>query len=494
MADSLVPPEVRTFMEKARSEGWSDEEIVDYVKVHNAPQTPIREPTSFKGGFEKGLKEQFSPAAMLGRAKDAVVGEASQFVHSLNPFGIVGAIQAKDSADHTPLTPPSTEEARGMLDNVMHPGRALSAADTQMMTAGVAPDAPENIGRLAGATGAAEVMSRPMETLSGANAAVRGVAKAPAGVVRLANKAASGTMRALDNNPALSMAAGAGIGYYEGGIPGALIGAVAGPKGTKALRMLGKLAGDEKAAPTATAQPRARASAKAPKEVRTVDAIPVDEPIDGIIVGESGGRPALPPGRRVFEQPVGRPLSDDPSFVRSVPAQPGQAVPPQAPPQRLGLPPKPKDPIITAPPADTSGITVTSAKKTDLPVRDPKTGRMKRVFTSESAGDTPKTPVSTPEKPALQSKVQELSGKGHGAEEIADQLKDDPALKGKSKTERINLVREARGGPSGEMPGRAKQAIDQALAKLKTADEKRAYLMRAPNAAAYDYIKGRIGL
>jgi len=231
---------------------------------------------------------------------------------------------------------------------------------------------------------------------------------------------------------------------------------------------------------------------------KTVNAVPVEStpsapPVkDGVVVGETDTRPALPPGRRIFDRPAGNDLANDPSFVRGVPADPAQKIPtPQ--PQRLGLPPKPET-IITPPPADTSGITVTSAKKTDLPVRDPKTGRMKRVFTSESTTTTPSTPTSTPEKPAIQSRVQALTDKGHGAEEIADQLKDDPAFKGKSKNERINLVREMRGGPSGQMPARAKQAIDQALSKMKTAEEKRAYLLRAPNAVAYDYIKSRIGL
>lgn len=97
--------------------------------------------------------------------------------------------------------------------------------------------------------------------------------------------------------------------------------------------------------------------------------------------------------------------------------------------------------------------------------------------------------------PSLKQEVERLSGEGLDAKAIADRLKDHPELaKATSKQERTNLVREARGGPSGQIPARAKAAIDEAIGNLKTTEEKRAYLMRAPNGQVYDYVKAKLGL
>lgn len=97
--------------------------------------------------------------------------------------------------------------------------------------------------------------------------------------------------------------------------------------------------------------------------------------------------------------------------------------------------------------------------------------------------------------PSLKQEVERLSGEGLDAKTIADRLKDHPELaKATSKQERTNLVREARGGPSGQIPARAKAAIDEAIGNLKTIEEKRSYLMRAPNGQVYDYVKAKLGL
>lgn len=97
--------------------------------------------------------------------------------------------------------------------------------------------------------------------------------------------------------------------------------------------------------------------------------------------------------------------------------------------------------------------------------------------------------------PSLRQEVERLSKDGLDAKTIADRLKDHPELaKATSKQERTNLVREARGGPSGQIPARAKTAIDEAIGNLKTIEEKRAYLMRAPNGQVYDYVKAKLGL
>jgi hypothetical protein len=97
-------------------------------------------------------------------------------------------------------------------------------------------------------------------------------------------------------------------------------------------------------------------------------------------------------------------------------------------------------------------------------------------------------PIKAP--PGLQDLWQE-----HGAEEAGTLFaKQNPGAFGKlPKTTRTNLVREAMakaGTPDagGLLPEAAQKAIDTALSTLKTDTAKRAYLLKAPNSAAFNYI------
>lgn len=228
----------------------------------------------------------------------------------------------------------------------------------------------------------------------------------------------------------------------------------------------------------------------------TIPRVPLPtSPIEASPLSSETGLMRRPP---IVTPPPSDVLPNDPSFIRSVPGSAAQS-------ERLALP-EGREAITPSAPADTSGATVTRAAKTELPVRDPKTGRMRRVYTSESVGtsQTPRTstqgaesasaPSPVPRDQAFRNEVQKLSDEGLGAQDIADQLKNHPALKGASPRERINLVREARGGQSGQVPARAKKAIDAAIEKLGSDAEKRAYLLKAPNGAVYDYIRTKLGL
>lgn len=182
----------------------------------------------------------------------------------------------------------------------------------------------------------------------------------------------------------------------------------------------------------------------------------------------------------------------DPSFVRSVPAQYAQS-------ERLALP-EGKTPIIPPSPDDPSFVRSVPAAKSELPVRDPMTGRMKRVYTSEAGGPkSPQGPEPTPKPPTpaqqpLQASVKALTDDGYGAAEVASKLKDHPEMQGLTETQRVNKVRQVRGGEAGQLPARAKAAIDAAIKTLTTDAEKQAYLLKAGSGPAYNYVKAKLGL
>lgn len=186
-------------------------------------------------------------------------------------------------------------------------------------------------------------------------------------------------------------------------------------------------------------------------------------PMGPIIEGEILNGGALPPRRGT---PMGASTKPDPSFVR---AEPAQYATREKPVPRGGLPPVRRG--IEMGPSTTNDPSFVRAEPA-------------QVAQVERSGP-----------PSLKQEVERLSREGLDAKTIADRLKDHPELaKATSKQERTNLVREARGGPSGQIPARAKAAIDEAIGNLKTIEEKRAYLMRAPNGQVYDYVKAKLGL
>lgn len=461
--DQTLSPQDRAFIEKARTEGYSDEEIVGYLKSRQkAPSAPAYTPVDP------------NPAkAFLEGAE----GGAKGFLE--------GVVQSPASTLRGVLKLATQSPVQSVQDAI----EGVKSIPNAVRMAGANPEKwGQQVGDLTGQTMIGMV-------------APKAYAKIPEGTIP-----------------------GAIAGYAMKGVPGAVEGAMGGGVGAKILRGVGDLIKNRGGRPAPVPTPRPTPP--------VIDALPVPEPIppaaptEGVVLGPRFNRPALPPGAdRVT--PLGpSTLSDNPEFIRSVQPStptlgpspvrggigPGRTivtpepmpVRPQAP-SRLALPAG-KVPIIPEAPdplaLDTSGTVVTRAKR-GLPVRDPRTGRMKRVYTSESEG-TPSTPQpSTPApkveptpsaKPDLKSQVSTLSQQGLGAEEIADKLRNSPSFKNLSRTERINAVREARGGPSGQLPARAKAAIDEALSKLKTSDQKRAFLMRAPNGPAFDYIKAKIGL
>lgn len=95
--------------------------------------------------------------------------------------------------------------------------------------------------------------------------------------------------------------------------------------------------------------------------------------------------------------------------------------------------------------------------------------------------------VAMPQIPDLQGLVEELRT-AHGSAETGRMLASDPAFAGMSPTERTNTIRLQSGGPAGQLPEAAQRTIDTALASMTPAEQK-AYLLRAPNAAAYEYIR-----
>lgn len=186
-------------------------------------------------------------------------------------------------------------------------------------------------------------------------------------------------------------------------------------------------------------------------------------PMGPIIEGEILNGGALPPRRGT---PMGASTKPDPSFVR---AEPAQYATREKPVPRGGLPPVRRG--IEMGPSTTNDPSFVRAEPA-------------QVAQVERSGP-----------PSLKQEVERLSREGLDAKTIADRLKDHPELaKATSKQERTNLVREARGGPSGQIPARAKAAIDEAIGNLKTIEEKRSYLMRAPNGQVYDYVKAKLGL
>ncbi len=75
----------------------------------------------------------------------------------------------------------------------------------------------------------------------------------------------------------------------------------------------------------------------------------------------------------------------------------------------------------------------------------------------------------------------------HGAEEAGTKLANDPRFRGLSKTERTNAIRDIAGDEAGLLPSGAQRDIDAKLEKMGP-QEAKAYLAKAPNATAYNYI------
>ena len=226
-------------------------------------------------------------------------------------------------------------------------------------------------------------------------------------------------------------------------------------------------------------------------------------------------RPALPPGARQM------PGGPDPSFVRGVPAEPAQGfvrgepvgVGPTTPtgpilegeivqgalPPRRGVPmgpgERPDPSFVRAEPAQYATVEKPPRKALPAGRKAIEMGPGEAPDTSYVRGEPATVATVEGQAPTFRQEVKRLAEEGLGAEDIADKLRGHPELAGtQSRAELINRVREARGGPAGQIPAGAKKAIDAAIAKLQTVEEKRAYLMRAPNGAVYDYIRGKLGL
>ena len=79
----------------------------------------------------------------------------------------------------------------------------------------------------------------------------------------------------------------------------------------------------------------------------------------------------------------------------------------------------------------------------------------------------------------------------HGAEEAGTKLAADPRFQGMSKTARTNTIRDLASDQAGLLPTSAQALIDARLRAMNATDAAD-YLAKAPNAAAYNYIKAQI--
>lgn len=454
MADNVMPEAVKSFAEKARAEGWSDEDILGYMKEHQAPQ---KTPSFWQQhpNMAEGTRQALRLLPVGGAIAGGTIGTG------VGPEGTVGGAML-GAAGGTSLANAGEEflglsKPRGLIRGAQE--AANSASEVGLTTA-----AGPLIGRGMEKTG------DYLEDL-GARAGKKGIDLLPGG--KLASLAMSDAVRFGGGKMADIGRILAGAGGREPLLtrPPEQEAAQRFAEGVMTRPTLPKLLGEGP-----TQLPRTTDA-----DASFIRSIPAEPPVRS--------RLALPGGR----EPVASPPSSlsDPSFVRGVPAEPMRV-------ERLSLP-EGRTPIEAGPAPDTSGIRVTPAAKTEFPVRDPGTGRMRRVFTSESA-----SPVSTQEEVAqgvkvkapspFEAKVKALATEGHDAGSIADALKESPEFEGLTKVQRTNLVRDVRGGPSGGMSPKLKDTLDGDMAKLTTAAQKKDYLSRAKNAMVREYVKEQLGL
>lgn len=482
---SEMPLEIRAFAEAARKNGYSDSEIVAYMqkkrgeqssKEFVGPRQPSQEPDTFAGGAWKGFMEG---------AQDGLYGMAKGIVKSPVQLlrGVAGMV---------------TDPAGALLGAA----QGLENIPDAVMSAGAHPEEfGEGVGSLMGQAAIGEMVP----------GALRMGARLPARAAEIAVK-----------HP---VATGAAIGAIKGGPMGALEGALGGGVAGRLLKRAGDMGGEAtptavptvaKAPPTMSIPPLSDAeylartgkprlgTPNAPPPAVRMGASPVGavnstvDRLNTLIRNDMADSRGLPPGRPEMDMP---PSSiPDPSFVRGVPAEPAMAVAHE----RVGLPPHTEGIPLPPSPNDASFVRSIPAEVEEI-VTDPKTGRGKRAYSSGAGAplpvkegvivETPKPVAShAPAASSLATEVARLDKEGHAAGAIASKLKDHPDLKGMTAAERTNAVREARGGDAGQIRGRVKQAIDDALNGMKTDAEKRAYLLKAPNATVYTYIKGKLGL
>jgi hypothetical protein len=98
--------------------------------------------------------------------------------------------------------------------------------------------------------------------------------------------------------------------------------------------------------------------------------------------------------------------------------------------------------------------------------------------------------VKDPIKGATDDEIIALRTK-HGAEEAGTLLANDPRFQNMPKTQRTNSIRTLAGDEAGLLPTSAQKDIDVKLNKMGS-QEAAAYLAKAPNATAYNYIAKRM--
>src|SRR3990167_11373960 len=118
-------------------------------KPVHPPPTPVDpdEPDTWMVGFVKGLKEQFSPREVIGRAGQGAQGVVQGMFDAVNPMTYVRAAQAAPGVIRAATQLPERIATEGFGPMAQQAGQALTEAAMD----------PQTVGRFAGAFAAPPV-------------------------------------------------------------------------------------------------------------------------------------------------------------------------------------------------------------------------------------------------------------------------------------------------------------------------------------------------
>lgn len=247
-----MPDAVDETISKLHNAGASDDEITQIIKEKFGPGMLSR--------FGSGVAANANPVAMLA-------GLSSMVQHPVDTYnGLVD----KSAENFT--------EAKRLLDKgeyghalhhgiaaVIPPYNVVTHAGDELRAGNVAGGLGEAVGAglSAKAPGLVKAVAEdPALLIKAPIAAGKATVNGAKATLDLANKAAVGGANIIENNPAISTLAGAGLGYMHSGAMGALEGATGGgvlPRLLKMAQRVGNVAGEDTA--PAVAAPKVAPSA-----------------------------------------------------------------------------------------------------------------------------------------------------------------------------------------------------------------------------------------
>jgi hypothetical protein len=285
--------ELKAIVDRMVAAGESDDNIGLVIQNYKPAESGMSR-------FVEGVKRNANPITIFSSLKDAV----------MHPMRTLEGMEQQANEHFTEAGEQWDKGDYG--HSVMH-GIAGAVPPFGIVThAGDEIRKGNTAGALGEATGAALAAKMP--------AMVKKAPAAASATLRGANKVAVAGADMLENNPALATVVGAGVGYAQGGIPGAITGATGGGLVSRIIKALDR----GKTAPAAPAVP----PVAPPRVPQTTNLL------------TEGARPM--------------PAGPDPSFVRSVPATYGEPMSPgviDAPPVAS---PAPSAPGIVAPSTPTN--------------------------------------------------------------------------------------------------------------------------------------------